>query len=155
MYDLISSIAFTAGLFVVGYFAGALAERKHFASLRKRELSSRSMVVCNFAPQGQGKVQASTLVTGSVVVSLDYFKRVLAGLRLIFGGRVKSFETLLDRARREAILRMKEQALAKGYESIINVRIETSSIASKGAQKGTAGVEVLAFGTALKSSPLN
>ena len=151
MYDLIASIVFTFGLFVIGYFAGSLAERRHFASLHKRELRSRSMVVCNFVPQNQGAVQSSMLVTGSVVVSLDYFKRILAGLRFIFGGRVKSYETLLDRARREAILRMKEQAHEKGCQSVINVRLETSSIASKGARKGTAGVEVLAFGTAIKS----
>jgi uncharacterized protein YbjQ (UPF0145 family) len=47
-------------------------------------------------------------VSGSVVVSVDYFKRFLAGLRTLVGGRVTSYETLLDRARREAILRCKE-----------------------------------------------
>ena len=150
MGDAVFSIVLTVGLFVLGYFAGSLAERKHFISLRKRELKTRSLIVCNFTPQQIHEVRKSVLVTGSVVVSLDYFKRILAGLRFIFGGRVKSYESLLDRARREALMRMKEQAIAKGCQSVINVRIETSSIASKGAQKGNAGVEVLAFGTALQ-----
>ena len=44
------------------------------------------------------------------MVSVDYFKRFLAGLRMIFGGRVSSYESLLDRARREALLRMRLQA---------------------------------------------
>ena len=150
MFEAISSIGLTLFLFMLGYVGGSLAEKRHFKSIRQRELQTRQMVVCNFVPQGQDPVDQSMLVTGSVVVSLDYFKRILAGLRFIFGGRVKSFETLLDRARREAVLRMKAQAQQHGYGSVINVRIETSSIASKGGKKGTAGVEVLAFGTAIR-----
>ena len=93
----------------------------------------------------------STLVTGSIVVSLDYFKRVIAGLRGIVGGRVKTYEPLLDRARREAVLRMIEDARAQGFDGIFNVRLETSRLAnSRGDGEGTAGVEMLAFGTAVK-----
>ena len=153
MLDAISSIGLTLLLFILGYVSGSLAEKKHFKSIRQREHQTRQMVVCNFVPKGQGPVAQCMLVTGSVVVSLDYFKRILAGLRFIFGGRVKSFETLLDRGRREAVLRMKAQAEQHGYGSVINVRIETSSIASKGGQNGTAGVEVLAFGTAIRHQP--
>ena len=91
------------------------------------------------------------MVTGSVVISLDYFKRFLAGLRAVVGGRIKAYETLLDRARREAILRMKEETARKGYDTILNVRLETSRLATgRRDGKGTAGVEVLAFGTAVK-----
>ena len=58
-----------------------------------------------------------------------------------------AYETLIDRARREAILRMKEDC--PQASQIINVRIETASI-SQNASKGTIGsVEVLAYGTAL------
>ena len=86
-------------------------------------------------------------------MSLDYFKRFLAGIRAIFGGRIKSYEPLLDRARREAILRMKEEALAKGYTAVINLRLDTSRLASATKDgKSTAGVEILAFGTGLKLS---
>jgi uncharacterized protein YbjQ (UPF0145 family) len=83
-------------------------------------------------------------------VSLDYFKRVIAGLRAIFGGRIKTYEPLLDRARREAVLRMKEEAREHGFDAVINVRIQTSRLANaRGNGEGTAGVEVLAFGTGL------
>jgi uncharacterized protein YbjQ (UPF0145 family) len=84
------------------------------------------------------------------VVSVDYFKRFLAGLRMFFGGRVKSYESLLDRGRREALLRCKEAARAQGYQAVINVRLETSRLASSNRDgRATAGVEVLAFGTGL------
>ena len=92
------------------------------------------------------------MLTGNVVVSVDYFKRFLSGLRMIFGGRVKAYESLLDRARREALLRLKENAVGNGYQALINVRLETSRMANARGNEGAAGVEVLAFGTALKLS---
>ena len=93
----------------------------------------------------------SGLVQGNVVISLDYFKRFIAGLRMLFGGRIKTYEPLLDRARREAVLRMIEEAKRDGYDAVVNVRLETSRLASARADgKGVAGVEILAFGTALK-----
>ena len=89
------------------------------------------------------------LVLGSVVISVDYFKRILAALRNIFGGPVQSYETLVDRARREAVLRMKESCI--NADQIINLRIETSSI-SKGGRNTIGSVEVLAYGTAIYSN---
>jgi len=85
-----------------------------------------------------------------VVVSSDYFRSLLAGLRNLIGGSVRSFETLLDRGRREAVLRMKEQF--PEADVIVNVRIETSTIgqqtASRRQQLGT--VELIAYGTAIR-----
>jgi uncharacterized protein YbjQ (UPF0145 family) len=64
---------------------------------------------------------------------------------------VKSYETLMDRARREALLRLKEQAIAGGFHAVINVRIETARLANASRRgDGVAGLEVLAFGTGLK-----
>ena len=97
------------------------------------------------------RASSSTLVTGSIVISLDYFKRVIAGLRGLVGGRIKTYEPLLERARREALLRMIESARQQGYDAVINVRLETSRLANaRGDGNGTAGVEMLAFGTAVK-----
>jgi uncharacterized protein YbjQ (UPF0145 family) len=81
------------------------------------------------------------------VISVDYFKRLLAGLRNIFGGRVKSYESLIDRARREALLRMK--AMAGDATVIVNVRIETATIGRQSRRKSTACLEAVAYGTAL------
>ncbi|MGB1842411.1 MAG: hypothetical protein ACPHWZ_14960, partial [Longimicrobiales bacterium] len=42
------------------------------------------------------------------------------------------------------------EARERGHDTVINVRLETSSLArARSDAKGTAGVEVLAFGTAL------
>jgi uncharacterized protein YbjQ (UPF0145 family) len=68
------------------------------------------------------------LLSEGTVVSIDYFKKLMAWFVNIFGGRMKSYESLVDRARREAVLRVKEKAAADGYNCLANLRIETSSI---------------------------
>lgn len=138
-------------LLALGYGAGSWAERKHYRSINKREQDLIKMAVVtaegSFPP---GRVAESTLVSGSVVISIDYFKRLLAILRNIFGGRVKSYESLVDRARREAILRMKEQARDHGAGMIINMRLETSTIGRSANRKKRVGsVEAIAYGTAI------
>ncbi len=138
-------------LLAVTYGIGSAVERRHFRMLRARELRSRSFPVATIRDVPAGwRVEACALVSGSCVISLDYFKRFVAGLRLLVGGRIAGYETLLDRARREAILRMKESAFEAGYRAVIGVRLETSQIAASTRQGGTAGVEVLAWGTALR-----
>ncbi|MFT5190785.1 MAG: hypothetical protein ACI957_003821 [Verrucomicrobiales bacterium] len=132
---------------------GGMAERRHFASIRLRERTGPqiSMVAVRKCDPNRA-VAESRLVTGSVVVSLDYFKRFLASLRNIFGGRVRSYETLMDRARREATLRLKEQCV--GADIIMNFRIETSALANTRGKKGAGGVEVLAYGTMVRYLPM-
>lgn len=138
-------------LLVVAYFTGSALERRHYASIRERELRWRKLPAITFRsiPPGWNATECG-LITGSVVISVDYFKRFLSGLRMIFGGRIKAYETLLDRARREALLRLKEDAVERGYHAVINVRLETCRIANARNSKGVAGLEVLAFGTGLK-----
>jgi uncharacterized protein YbjQ (UPF0145 family) len=105
------------------------------------------MVFTNrFPPLTQRASQA--LVTGSVVVSEDYFKRVVSGLQSLFGGRLRAYESLLDRARREAVLRMKQEARDKGAKMIINVKFQTFSIPGRN-PKSFGAIEVMAYGTAL------
>jgi uncharacterized protein YbjQ (UPF0145 family) len=105
------------------------------------------VVIAARFPPPDLKPRSTRLVAGSVVISVDYFKRFLAGLRNIFGGRVRSYESLLDRARREAILRMKAEAKALGADMVFNIKMETASI-SKGRRNAIGAVEVLAYGTA-------
>lgn len=139
-------------ILIIAYLIGSAIEKKHFANIRKREDDLHGFPVVSFDTMPDDwKVSSSNLVTGSIVISLDYFKRVIAGLRGLIGGRIKTYEPLLERARREALLRMTESAREQGYDAIFNVRLETSRLANATRDgKGTAGVEMLAFGTAVK-----
>ncbi len=144
MYDLIIFII----LLGMGYFFGRLAEKKHYKSIIKREKQYKNILAVNSrVPPIAAKPMSSCLVSGSVVVSVDYFKRFLSGLRALIGGRVIAYESLLDRARREAILRMKKQASDLNANMIFNIKFETSSI-SKNARGRIGSIEVLAYGTA-------
>lgn len=134
-----------------GLVVGGILERRHFASIREREKRYAALPVFpTRSADADRKVADGHLVVASIVVSLDYFKKILAAFRNIFGGNVRSYESLLDRAKREAILRLKEQAT--GCDAIINLRLETSNLASTQSRKkkGIGGVEVIAYGTAIR-----
>ena len=141
-----------AGLVALGYFAGRSAERKHYASIHRREAQFLRQPAVTSKQWDTGRsVADARLVVASVVVSADYFKRLLAGLRNIIGGRMRSYESLLDRARREAILRLKEQC--PDADIIVNLRLETSSIGGAKRQGSVSAVELLAYGTAITYRP--
>ena len=136
-------------LLIVGYFIGSYLERKHYKSIIQREEELRALpVVASKLLPPDGDRYNQVLVMGNVTISVDYFKRFLATLHNFFGGRVTSYETLLDRARREAILRMKAEALSKHASLVLNVKYETASI-YKGSGSNIGSVEVLAYGTAM------
>ena len=149
--DQLIILGFPLFLLLLTYFIGRHLESNHYKSIREREAATKDMVAINFPRfPFDVEIERAGMVMGSVVVSHDHFKRFLAQLRIIVGGRIKSYEPLLDRARREAVLRMKEQALARGHNTVVNIRLETSRLAnSRRGGKGTAGVEMLAYGTAL------
>lgn len=135
-------------LISVGFFFGRMNERNHFASLRRREQELSNITISTIKKLPDG-FASSEFVTGNVVISIDYFKRIGAALRTLVGGRIGSYTTLIERARREAILRMKEQAQMAGASHIANVRIETSSV-FQNAQQQLGSLEVYVYGTALK-----
>lgn len=140
---------FEIGFFLLfmswGFVFGRIAEKRHFKSIIERETASNVLPAIASRYPPEDTLYEQQLVSGSVVVASDYFKSFTAGLINIFGGSVTPFESLLDRGRREAILRMKEDASKFNAEMVFNVKLETTRIAT-----GRAGaIEVLAYGTAM------
>ncbi len=140
-------------LLALGYGVGTYAEKRHYRSIYKRETRMINLpaITIKKVDYDEDKVKDARLVYGSAVISIDYFKRILARLRNIFGGKIKSYESLIDRARREAVLRMKE--MAPDAAMIINVRIETATIGKKANKKGVGCLEAIAYGTAIVLEP--
>lgn len=135
-------------LFVVGWFFGSRHERQHLARLAISEQQVSHVIVSTerfyqpaLADNSQGE-----LVLGSVVIAQDYFKMIIARVMSLFGKNLTTYETLLDRARREAVVRMRSQAHAKGYNHIYGLRLEVSNINQLGSM-----VEAIAYGTAVVS----
>jgi uncharacterized protein YbjQ (UPF0145 family) len=138
-------------LLISGFLFGRLAEKRHFTSILRREKETLKVPVMTIKTVPAQLTQCRIfLVSGNVVVSIDFFKKFLSGLRGMIGGRLTSYESLLDRARREAVLRMKESAILSGGKIIVNVRIETASISKHSNSRYSVGsVEVVAYGTAI------
>ncbi len=136
-------------LLALGFAFGRYAENRHYRSIIEREelLREITAVAVRFPPIMTPRPKTA-LVSGSVVVAEDYFKRFLFGLRSLIGGRVRSYETLVDRGRREAILRMKQQTADMGGSMVFNIKIETASIIS-GRKNRVGAIEVHAYGTAI------
>lgn len=143
MEDLIAW-GFWIALFVSSYFIGTLKEKAHLKNIVGREKVLVSLPVLTMKCPEDRAVVKSELVIGNVVIAGDFFKQVVAGLASIFGMRISVAEAMMDRARREAILRMKEKAV--GADAILNVRVEGLKISER---KKITGIEAMACGTAV------
>ncbi len=146
--ELLISIGIPILLILIGRFVGSSIERNHYQSIVEREAHfSGQPALSTKQSDAPDAVRTASLAVGSVVISVDHFKRFLSGFRMIIGGEVRSYSSLIDRARREAVLRMKEsQPDAHAY---INTRLETSTISSTTGNEGIGTIEVLAYGTAV------
>lgn len=151
LFILTLSVGLVVVFLALGFAAGSLAERKHYRSIRRREEELRGLMVFKLKNIPPEMTPCQTcLVMGSVVIGMDYFKTFLAMLSNFLGGRIHSYETLVDRARREAVLRMKEDARRHGAKYVMNVKFNTANIMSGNREnKGSGCVEIIVYGTAI------
>jgi len=148
MYQLI----FIGLLMALGYVIGSHREKKHYQSIIEREKKFNDVMLFDVKDIPESlSATGGHLVVGHAVISIDYFKRYVAGLRMLFGGRLKVLESLLDRSRREAVLRMKEEAIKLNSNIIFNIKFETSSV-SKGNKNTIGSVEVFVYGSAVSTT---
>lgn len=144
MNALILKILIFVVLFGIGWGFGRYAERKHLESLTQKEKQLAHIRIDN------NRFQTSTfsgqMISSNVVISHDYFKYVIANIQNFFGGRLTSYESIVERARREAIVRLKEEALKMGSTEIQGLRLATTELGMQGGM-----VEVFAYGTAIKN----
>lgn len=83
------------------------------------------------------------VVTGSTIQSKNFVSDFGQGIKSIVGGELKSYTSMMEKARNQATQRMIDQAVKMGADAIIGVRYTTSSIMAQAA-------EVLAYGTAIR-----
>jgi uncharacterized protein YbjQ (UPF0145 family) len=135
---------------IVGYIIGSILEKNHFESIRAREKALQNRVF-TYSDRHMPKdipVGELRLLAGTTVVSVDAFKRLAAKLHSFFGGRLSAYESLMERGRREAILRLRERADSLGATMVLGLRLESSAI-NDGDPRLTTGIELIAYGTAI------
>ena len=94
---------------------------------------------------------SSTLLHVSICVGPSIGQMFFMWFKSLFGGRLHSYDTVLDFGRREVMLRLKQQADQLGCTSMQNIRLETSVISfAQNQDSKRAAVEFLAFATGLR-----
>ena len=88
-------------------------------------------------------VQILGLVRGNIVTSKNVGRDMMAGMKGIVGGEIKSYTEMTNEARQIAEDRMVAEAQALGADAVVAMRFGSSSIV-----QGT--TEMLAYGTAVK-----
>ena len=141
MDGLILQITIFVILFSVGFGFGRYNERKHLQYLAEQEQRLAYIAVNNsrFIPSNF----SGQMISSNVVISHDYFKYAIANIQNFLGGRLTSYESVVERARREAIVRLKLEAEKMGAQQIMGIRLSTTELGMQGGM-----VEVFAYGTA-------
>lgn len=126
-------------LIAIGWYFGTRAQKRHLTSLKLTEAKYQHITVSS--ERMANPIGEPVFVTGNVVVAQDQFKLTVAIILSLFGKNLTVYEQLLERARREALVRAKAQADKAGCHAIYGLRFETSNIGN--------GMEVLAYGVGL------
>lgn len=144
MDGLILQITIFVILFSVGFGFGRYNERKHLQYLAEQEQRLAYIAVNNsrFIPSNF----SGQMISSNVVISHDYFKYAIANIQNFLGGRLTSYESVVERARREAIVRLKLEAEKMGAQQIMGIRLSTTELGMQGGM-----VEVFAYGTAIQA----
>lgn len=81
---------------------------------------------------GMEIVEYRGLVTGEVVAGINVVKDIGAGLRNLFGGRIKGYEDEIIQARAEVLKELEARAAEMGANAVIGVRIDFDPIGGDG-----------------------
>jgi uncharacterized protein YbjQ (UPF0145 family) len=138
-------------LLALGLLAGGFAERRHLRNLAERESGNGDFLISQLRsfPDAVVGPTPPTFVVGEAVIASDYLKTFLSGLRKIFGGEMRSYQTMLTRARREALQRVVEDARRRGYNAICNVRLDGADVGGNSkARRRLPMVAIIASATA-------
>lgn len=151
MLDYVFEYIIIGCLLLVCYVIGSTIENAHYKKIKERELKLYRSPWLSFAKNVNKdlKVRKAELVSASVVLGCDYFKMFVAKFKNMFGGNISVFESVLDRGRREALLRVREQALKNRANVVVNIKIDTIMLTTPGSY-AYPKVCVVAYGTAVE-----
>ncbi len=138
-----------AAMLAVSWVVGESFERRLADDVDRRHAAVSGLTVSTLStPRHTGNVEAR-LVSGSIVVGVDYFKMAVFSIKQLFGGSFPPIARIATLGRRAALVRLMEEAQRLGAVEVINVRFETSTIRVATSDSNTAKSEVFCHGTAL------
>ena len=141
-------------LLILGYLYGKTADRAHLQRLQQQLDELDDMLVTNLKsfPLYTEGGPPPELIVSEVVIATDYLKSFLASWRNLFGGEMKSYLSLLVRARLEVLVRLQAEAQQRGHNALCNVRFQTADIAGATGKRSATAVALIAYATAYTAS---
>ena len=95
---------------------------------------------------GQQVVRVVGLVRGNTVRTRHVGRDFMASLKTLVGGEIASYTQMLAQAREQALDRLRAEALGRGANAVVGIRITTATVLGGAA-------EILAYGTAVIVQP--
>lgn len=143
------------GLLAAGYLVGSHREKSHYRELALSEkgLAGKLVLSGSLPLAHMQDARQIGLATGGVSISVDAFKRFWFSMRGLFGGSVSAYESIIDRAKRQALVRlMQSQPEANAF---VGVHYEFGTLGGSGfgSRKHISCMDVIAYGTALRIRP--
>ncbi len=128
----------------LAFFSSRWIKHRHVQQLQNAEQRLARISLSSASINCQ---QTLGLVGTELVISLDAFTAFSLWLRTLLGGNSAGANELLQRGRREAVIRLKREAVALGAKGVMNLRFEQLTFSS-GERRNQNRFSIQAYGTA-------
>ena len=153
LFGLVWSIAYPVMLVWAVLFSGKKLNRQ-IADTASREASLREShgrdPLTTIDGGYRSDITSCGVVWTGVVFGPSHWHLLIGWFNNLIGGSIDIFQKVVSAGRAEAMQRLRENAVANGFDDVINVRIDTSDMAPQGGKGGVRAVEVFAYGTGVK-----
>ena len=153
LFGLVWSIAYPVMLVWAVLFSGKKLNRQ-IADTASREASLREShgrdPLTTIDGGYRSDITSCGVVWTGVVFGPSHWHLLIGWFNNLIGGSIDIFQKVVSAGRAEAMQRLRENAVANGFDDVINVRIDTSDMAPQGGKVGVRAVEVFAYGTGVK-----
>ena len=116
------------------------------AALRASSTNEMLITTTDEVP-GHRVVQVLGLVRGNTVRTRHVGRDIFASFKTLVGGEIRSYTQMLSQAREQALDRLRLEALERGANAVVGIRITTSTVMGGAA-------EILVYGSAVVIQPV-
>ena len=153
LIGILWAVAYPLMLIWAVLFSGKKLDRQ-IADTTSREVSLRDSLgrdpLTTIDGGYRSDITSSGIVWAGVVFGPSHWHLLIGWFNNLTGGSIDIFQKVVSAGRAEAMQRLREKAVANGWDDVINVRIDTADMAPQGAKNSVKGVEIFAYGTGVK-----
>ena len=153
IYGILWMLVYPVMLVWAVLFSGKKLDRQ-IADTTSREVSLRDSLGRDPLTTIDGgyrtDITSCGIVWTGVVFGPSHWHLLIGWFNNLTGGSIDIFQKVVSAGRAEAMQRLRERAVANGWDEVINVRIDTADMAPQGAKNSVKGVEIFAYGTGVK-----